>query len=356
MRKGCHRTGRSAIIASWLLLAGAAGFLPAAGGAQTLDGFPEDVRFEIMNATTGQAGNCERLTIEYLAETAVVITDIRPADSVFTVESVPLIAGAQYVVTAWWRDVPYYFSFRGRDLAEGVHTLHVFDTTPDKSAVTVMGLNLVLQRQDTVLRLEYLLQIENATGPQLTVHDPGGTVVLALPAGAEDITAEYRRGLLPTPVPFHRTSPGKLGLDVPLVWGNNSVRVTAVVPWQEGMALEMGSDLPIAAWSILSTPSWLEVRGIGLESDNYQDAAGYSRHTGPALEANQVFAMTLMGGEHIQGPEGEIFAQADSAAAESSPEETADAPSGAGGATRLLLLGALVLLIVLLVASLKRRR
>lgn len=356
MRKGCHRPGRSAIVASWLLLAGAAGFLPAAAGAQTLDGFPEDVRFEIMNATTGQAGNCERLTIEYLTEAAVVITDIRPPDSVFTVPSVPLIAGAQYVVTAWWQDVPYYFSFRGRDLAEGVHTLHVFDTTPDKSAVTIKGLNLVLQRQATILRLEYLLQIENTTRPQQTVHDPEGSVVLALPEGAEDIAAEYRRGLIPTPVAFHRTAPGMLGLEIPLVWGDNSVRVTAVLPWQEGMVLEMGSNLPIAAWSILSTPSWLVVQGLGLESDNYQDAAGYSRHTAGALEANQGFAVTLKGGDHVQGPEGEIFARPDSTGLEASPAGTTGSPSGSGGPTSLVLLGALVILIALLVVSLKKRR
>ena len=217
---------------------------PVPAMAQSVDAFPGDVRIEIINATTGDPGNCERLTIDYISARANNLVDLRPSDTIFTIASVPLIEGGKYVVTAWRQGVPYFFSYRGRDMTGDTLTLHVFDTTDQLQDVVITGMNLVVQRQETVLRLEYLLQVNNRTGPQYTVLGSPHTFTILVPPGSEDLTAEYHRGLDPVAIPFAWVDSGKLGLTVPLTWGPNKIHITAAVPWSEGMELARVSVLP----------------------------------------------------------------------------------------------------------------
>ena len=42
----------------------------------------------------------------------------------------------------------------------------------------------------------------------------------------------------------------------------------AVVPWTESMNLPVGSNLPVAAWSVLASPEWLEVHSTDMEEND----------------------------------------------------------------------------------------
>ena len=61
----------------------------------------------------------------------------------------------------------------------------------------------MIRRQESLVRLEYMLQIDNAAKPQVTVLGRPATFELALPRGVSDIEASYTRGPDPTPVTVH---------------------------------------------------------------------------------------------------------------------------------------------------------
>ncbi len=80
-------------------------------------------------------------------------------------------------------------------------TLDVFDTTTDRSAVHITGMTVIARHEESLLRLEVLLQVQNDTRPQATVVGTPGSFGLALPAALTDVAAEYHRGPAAHPRP-----------------------------------------------------------------------------------------------------------------------------------------------------------
>lgn len=357
MRNRCQGPdkGLRNAMAAWIAL-GAALLIVPHSSAQTAQGtMAQDVQVRIANATTGQPGACDRLTIDYVSARLDNLIDIRPAGAEFTIPAVPLKDEGLYLVTAWHQGVPYFFSKRGRDLASGVQVLHVFDTTADVQAVSITGLNLLVRRQESLVKLEYMLQVQNEAKPQATVLGSPHTFALDFPSDAQDVAAYYHRGPEPTPVETAMTGGGRLGLSAPLVSGVTTIRIEAVLPWSEGLTLPVGSDVPIQAWSLLASPQWLEVTGVGLEAGGDQDVPGFRRFSGPPLPAGQNLAVLLGGGEHQGGPQGKIFSDAavdSEAAAAGAPAATAPQ-----GKSRLpLVIGGILILIVVASAAWRRLR
>ncbi len=329
------------------------GSAPAA--AQTREGFAQPVTFKVFNATTKGPGAVDRLTIDYLTARPNNIIDTRPSGSTFTIPAVPLRDAGRYIVTAWWQNVPYWFSFQGKQMAADTLTLNVFGTTEDLQGVAVTGMNLVVQRKGETLELEYLLQIDNTTSPQQTVMSTDHTLVMNVPQGLAGIDATYRRGPDPTPIPTDAVGGGRLGLAVPLTWGKNTVRLTGRVPWVEGMKLPVGFNIPVKAWSLLVSPDWIEVRAMGLEPDPSADFQGYGRFRGPEIEAGRQMAVMLSGGGGQGAPAAHVFATtADSGATGQGEQEPSAQQGKAGFPLRLLLVLALVALILLFVANRRR--
>lgn len=341
--------------AAWLALAATA-VLCSHSFAQTAGGFAQDVRVQIANATTGQPGSCDRITIDYVSARLDNVIDIRPEGPEFTIPAVPLKEGALYLVTAWHQGVPYFFSKRGRELVEGVQVLHVFDTTADTGAVTIAGMNVLVRRQETLVRLEYMVQVQNQAKPQATVLGSPHTFALDFPAGAQEIAAFYHRGPEPTPIETAIDANGRLGLAAPLVSGITTIRIEAVIDWSEGLTLPVGADLPLQAWSLLASPQWLEVTGVGLDSgDDQSEVPGFRRFSGQPLAAGETLTVTLGGGEQKGGPQGQIFSQA-------GPDSQAD-DQNAGPAAQtdksnlpLVIGGILILFVVATAASRRLRR
>lgn len=316
--------------------------------AQTAMGEPADVRFEIVDATTGQPGTADRLTVEYVSERFDLVLDVAPEGSSVLAEAVPLKDIGNYVVTLWKDGVPYHYSRKGRDLAGQVQTLHVFATTTDRAGVRISGLTAVLRRQESLLYVELMLQVQNDARPQVTVVGDPGSFTLDLPAELTDVAAEYHRALDPTPVATSRTGAG-LALAAPLVSGLNRLRLTGVLPWREGLEVGIGADLPVDAWSLLVAPDWAEVTALELEPDPDGAPAGYKRFRGPALEAGRTLAVRLGSGQAQPGPAEDLFT-------EPAPGDAPAAPAAEqeGGGVPLPILVAVGIVLLLLV--LRRRR
>ncbi len=326
--------------------------LPAT--AQTVQGEPTDLKFTVVNATTGQPGTVDRMTIEYVRSRRNGILDFEPSGSEFVAPGVPIKDVGEYIVAVWFEKVPYWWSMRGRDLIGQTTTLHVFDTTTRLDGVSIKGMNVIIRRQDSLLNLEYMLQVENAASPQQTIFDRVATFELDFPAGAREVEASYRRGPDPTPIPADTHGSQRLSLAVPLTPGVTQIQVTAVVPWQEGMTVPVGSNLAVASWSVLASPEWLEVRAMELERAE-SGAPGFKRLTGPALSAGRDLALQLFSGEHEAAPEADLFAT-DSTATAAAGEAGRPEAAAKGGFPLPLVFTGFVIIIVAALAIRRRRQ
>lgn len=326
-------------------------FCAASAVAQSYDAEPQDLEFEIVNATTGQPGTVEKMTIDYETERRNNVAEFNPEGSTFLARGVPVLEAGKYIITVWHQGVPYWWSKRGRDLTQGKVTLHVFDTTDALDNVMITGLNLVIRRQESLLNLEYMLQIMNVSSPQATILGRPSTFELALPSGATDIQASYNRG--PDPMDIALGSPGRrTALEVPLTPGTNQIRIVAVVPWAEGMEIPVGSNLPVNSWSVLASPEWLEVRSTDMEENDSEKVTGFRRFAGFPLDSGEAVDLRLGAGEKAAGPAEDLFtgdAPAEQADGESSSADT----EGGGMSLPLIFVG--VLIIVVIIAAVRRR-
>jgi hypothetical protein len=324
---------------------------PGTVSAQSYDSQPRDLEFSTVNATTGEPVTVARLTIDYVTERRNNVADFEPEDATFVARGVPILEAGKYIITAWHQGVPYWWSKQGRDLAPGTTTLHVFDTTSALDNVVLTGMNLVIRRQESLLRLEYMLQVTNNTSPQATIMGRPGTFELALPRAARDIKAVYTRGPDPTGIPLG--SPGRsMTLEVPLTPGANQIRIEAVVPWTESMNLPVGSNLPVEAWSVLAAPEWLEVHSTDMEENDREKVAGFRRFVGFPLEAGEAIDLRLNSGEQAAGEAEDLFTGEAPAEQETTDAENPAEKSG-GMTLPLILVG--VLIIVVIIAAVRRR-
>jgi hypothetical protein len=326
--------------------------LPAA--AQSVDADPVDLHFEVINATTGEPTSVERMTIEYIRTRRNGILDFEPSGSSFVAPGVPIKGVGKYIVAVWYHDVPYWWSMRGQQLMDETMTLHVFDTTDKLDGVKIKGLNLVIRRQETLLQLEYMIQIENSVTPQRTIYDRTATFELDFPAGASNIEATYRRGPDPTPFEAQTRGSSQLSLAVPLTPGLNHLRIEAVLPWREGMEVPLGSNLDIADWSALVSPEWLEVQAMELESGEGAELPGFTRWSGPALDAGRHFPLRLLAGEVAAGPTEDLFTQ-ESGATDAGEGQDDSEQEKDGGLPLPFMFGGFFIIILVVAAVLKRK-
>jgi LPXTG-motif cell wall-anchored protein len=295
---------------SALLLAALA--QPGGALAQGVVGDPTDLRFTVRNATTGQPAVAERVVIDYVAGRLNTILDTKPGGAEFTATAVPVKDIGQYIITLWYEGVPYWWQKRGTDLTAGPVALDVFGVTANLESATISGLNLVVRHRDTTAELELMVEIANDARPQVTINQASGTFDLMLPAGATGIEATYRRGPEPTAVAV--TLNGTRGtISMPLTPGTNQLRLTARVPWDGALEMPVGSNLPVAAWSLLTAPPSVTVETTELQAPDETSAPGFVRRAGPALAAGHVANLRLLAGAPAGEPERLFKTPADSA-------------------------------------------
>lgn len=309
--------------------------------AQSLDAPLQDLSFEVINATTGKPGTIDRLEIIHYTATGDKILDTRPQGSSFTLPRVPLFEDQAYLVKAWKNDVPYYWQIRGGKMREKTTTLHVFDTSDDLSDVVIDGLTMVVKQTESLLRLEYMISIDNAQRPQMTVMRDPGTLEVILPPGAADVEAEYLRGPDPTPVPV-KSLGARVAVQAPLTSGGNRIKITAVAPWTDGMIFPLGFNLPVQAWSLLASPEYLDIRSFELEPDLDNEIPGHQRLLGPELDAGQRFEFRLVGRTAAEPGEDLFTAEAPGETDAAAGEDTTAARESGGPPFLLIIAGIVV--------------
>ncbi len=275
--------------------------------AQSITGDPVDLEFEVINATTGQSGTISRLLMQYSSIRLEPIFDIEPSGSLFEVPGAPIKDRGKYIMTAWRQGVPYYWSLRGRDLKEKPVKLHVFDTASGLDDVTIVGLNLLMRKTQSLLEMEYLIQVENSARPQVSiVGEP--RVSLILPAGARSATLSYGNGPEPEELEITSLPGGRAHLAVPLTTGRNPMRLKTTVEWSEGMTIAVGANVPIRSWSLMASPVNLDIQAFDLVPTDISGETGHLRYKGPEVAAEEsfTFRMATLSGT---GQEEELFTQ-----------------------------------------------
>lgn len=343
----------AATLALTLTLALAGGPAVPAADAQAVAGSPADLQFTVRDATTGQPAAAERLVIDYIAGRLNTIYDAQPSGPSFTAPGVPVKDIGQYVLTLWYQGVPYWWQKRGSDLLAGPLQLDVFSVTEAREGLALTGLNVVVRQRGAAAELEILATIANETRPQATVLLPAGTFALPLPAGAAAVEASYRRGPDPTPVTVTVAGP-RAALAMPLTPGANQVRLVARAPWDDVLELAVGSDLAVAAWSLLVAPPSVLIEGAGLLAPDESSAPGYVRRPGPPLAAGESLVVRLHAGTPAGEPEQLFASEPESAtvAAAPAPGEAGDK----GGGLPLPLAALLVLVIIGALVLVRRSR
>ncbi len=324
-----------------------------AGGAlaQAVEGTPSDLRFVIRDATTGQPGTPDRVTVDYVLGTPNTVMDMKPGSGTFTAQGIAIKDIGTYIVAVWYQGVPYWWQKRGADLTAGPVNLDVFSTTAARDKVAIKGLNLVVQHRETTASLELLAEVTNLATPQVTVAG-GVTLELPLPAGATDVKATYLRGAEPTPIEV-TVAGTRARLQAPLTPGSTRVHLTATAPWKGTLEIPVGSDVAIEAWSLLTNPPTVGVEGAGLQATTEKAVPDYARHTGPAVAAGASVAVRLTPGTVAGAPEPLFSRPADAAAGDAA---AADAGAKKGGAFPLPLAAVLVVVIIGALVLVRRGR
>ncbi len=274
---------------------------------QSVDTIPLDIDIEIINATTGEPGTIDKLVLQYSTLRLEPVFDLEPSGSRFMVPQTPVKDRGKYILTAWKDDVPYYWSLRGRNLKEKPLKLHIFDTASGLDDVAIVGLNLLIRKTQSMLELEYLIQVENTVRPQVSlVGEP--SVSIALPSGVRNATLSYGNGPSLMEMEITNFSGDAALLTVPITTGRNPMRLKTTVTWSEGMTIPMSSNVPITQWSLIASPTNLDIQAFDLVSADIAGDSGHLHFKGPAIAAGESFSflMTTLSGS---SEEEDLFTQ-----------------------------------------------
>lgn len=323
----------------------------SAGMAQSIIGDPADLNFEVINATTGLPGTIERLTLQYSSAHLTEILDIEPNGSNFEVQAVPVQIIGKYVLTAWSGGVPYYRNLRGRILLESPVIIQVFDTRAGTDDIAIVGLNLLARKTDSLLHLEYMLQVHNSAQPPVSMIG-APHLMFHLPEGVENPTLIYGKGPDPLELKLKELSGGMFALQVPLTIGNNKMRIETTLNWREGLRIPIGSNVPIEAWSLMATPENLDIQAFDLVSVDEPEMPGYLRLKGPFVPAGESFSFRISSGKG-GGAEENVFTQTENETEDPQPHSTETEKEKDKGFPFVVLTPIFVVILVIIVS---RRR
>ncbi len=256
-----------------------------------------EVVIQIVNGTDRQPATAEKVVVLPADAVGRPVAEALAVEGQVNLGPLALRPNAQYVVEAISSGVSYFAQATGRQLWTAPTTVYVFSPTTNLDGVRASGMNLVIRRAETELILEYLLTVVNEGTPQQTVIADPVSLEMILPPNASLDQTECLRG--PTPLPFGTeagTDPAWTGLAVALTPGTNRLRLTAKVPYPDGLTLPVGFNIPVTEWSVLTFPADMEIRGEDLEPAAVDTEGDFQRHRGPALAAGATIAITLGGG------------------------------------------------------------
>lgn len=283
------------VMAAFLI--GAPAGLPSTTWAQDASSEGGEVVINILNGTTQEPASAEKVII--LPETAThrpVVEEFEVSGEV-NLGALDLTANQSYIIEVISNGVSYFARTTGQQLQSQITPVYVFATTAELTGVKASGMNLVIRRAETELEIEYLLTVVNESQPQRTVVGDPASLELALPADVQLGEIEAMRGHTPQAITASSGSgPGWTGLAVPLPPGTTRLRLTASIPYPEQLVLRIGFNIPVEAWSVLTSPVDMDIRGTDLVPVNAPAESNMRRHTGAALTAGETVLLTLGGG------------------------------------------------------------
>jgi hypothetical protein len=270
-------------LAMMLLLA-----LVGSAGAQdaVLDPQTCSVKVKLVNGTTGERGEAERVELREIGPEMRLLASAEHVADEITFPGVALLNFRPYLAVATSGGVAYRAQLVGQKFLDGeAVTVYVFDQTESLEGVSVSGMNVVVRRRSDGCELEYILTVENASRPQRTVAAaavPARMIVPTLTA----VTAEVYRGPEPEPAEMATGPDGMAGPRVALTPGTTRIEFKGFWSTPDAARLEIGCDLPVAAWSLMVSPATLAVEAPELTRDA-GEYPGFVRLRGPALAPGQ---------------------------------------------------------------------
>jgi hypothetical protein len=307
----------------------------------------DDIVIKIVNGTTHESGFAEKVALFLFGAMQQPLAEELDVQGEVNFGRLLLLPGSQYLIEASVAGVSYHAQATGQQLDGEPVTVYVFSPTTDLTGLRATGMNLVIHRGETDLRLEYLFTVVNENRPQQTVVPQPTSLALALPPGGMIQKVESLRGPYPISSQYSPSDEtGWIGLAVALPPGSNRLRVTGSVPYSGRIEFPVGANIPVDEWSVLTFPADMEVRGQGLESAPTDLDADMQRHRGPALAADEIVLLAIGGGTGPQITAIEI----DTTGALSSQTPATSGESDKGGLTRywwvVVLVGILVIIVL----------
>jgi hypothetical protein len=356
----CTRRGHAtlALVALVALAASLCLLLATAGARAQLpdDAEPTDVVITVHNGTTRSDGRGDMVVVELLGAVRREVASGGTFTGETTLSNVPISPSRDYLTTVRYAGVDYYAKARGSELQRGPVQVYVFDTSTDREALTITGMDVIARRQGSTLKLEYIVTIENESRPQVSIVPAPATLEIVLPADASGIEAIDMRGAEATAAATVTAGRGRAGLVVPFAPGRNSIRLSYLIPMTGEVVVPIGANVTVQSWDLLAFPASLQVWGRGLEADPSSSASdAYIRYLGSPLAANQSFDVSINSSAVAQGDQEteEIFTQPAPGEAEQ-PDAAQD--SGSGGRAAVIVPLAVVLVVALIVSRRRRRR
>lgn len=278
---------RRLAMALLLMLAGVACAQDAVMAPQT-----GSVTVKLVNGTTGERGEAERVELREIGFAMTLLASAEKVAGEVTFPGVKLLNYRPYLAVAMRGDVAYRAQMVGQKFLDGdAITVHVFDQTESLEGVSVSGMNVVVRRQASGCELEYILTVENAARPQRTIAAAALPVRLVVPS-LTSATADVYRGPEPEPAEIATGAGGLTGPRVALAPGTTRVVLKGFWDMPGPARLDIGCSLPVAAWSLMVSPSTLAVEAPDLSRDA-GDYPGFVRLRGPALTPGQTVRVNL---------------------------------------------------------------
>lgn len=265
----------------------------AASDPAVLEPQPADIVVRVVNATQGVTVPAERVLVRVSGALLDRVAEATDVDGEITFPDVEVYNFKPYIVSAWVDGVGYHTKRSGQELLDGeVAVVHAFDSTDSTEGVTVTGLNVVTRHVEGGFSYELIATLDNQARPQRTVAAAALPLRVALPAGLARTTVEVDDGPEPFSAPLEAAGEFT-GVRAALPPGQARITVAGEVASGDALSFEVGCNLPVQQWSLMTWPDDLDVRGDDLREDRDRDYAGFGRWRGPALAPGERLAVTV---------------------------------------------------------------
>lgn len=259
---------------------------PAAAVDAVLSDQRADLRIQVVNPASDEPVVASRALVREPGAILETIAETGRFTGETVIRSIDVLNFKPYVVTVWVDGVEYHAKHSGQDFLDGKPAIvYAFDTTDSLDGVTVTGLNIVLKRRSIGYDYEAIVTLENQSRPQRTVRADVYPLQLALPDGLRQPAVSIDRGPDPGTAPLTRRGDWQ-ALAFPLPPGQARVTVSGQVLSDGEVRFDVGTNLPVAAWSLMTAPADIDVRSADLRRDD-EAYGGMARWRGEPLDADE---------------------------------------------------------------------